>query len=163
MEVWRYITKTGKPVMFHSGILWDSSASADFTRLINYEPLLFIPGFRFSMAHVAWPWCDEMIALYGKSNYLRGANGDKAAELYIDLTPGTPPSFREEVFMKLFGTGYSLDRIMFGTDNCIYDYNTEAAKRWHKLDMSIYEKMGLEKEVIDRVYGGAFLRFIGAE
>lgn len=163
MEVWRYIAKTGKPVMFHSGILWDSSASADFTRPVNYEPLLFIPGFRFSMAHVAWPWCDEMIALYGKADYLKGANGDKVAELYIDLTPGTPPSFREEVFRKLFGTGYPLDRIMFGTDNCIDDYNTEAAKRWCRLDMSIYEKMGLESEVIDSVYGGAFLRFIGAE
>lgn len=163
MEVWRYIAKIGKPVMFHSGILWDSSASADFTRPINFEPLLFIPGFRFSMAHVSWPWCDEMIALYGKWNFLRSVNGGKVADLYVDLTPGTPPSYREEVFRKLFGTGYRLDHIMFGTDNRIFDYNVKSAKGWIDTDNAIYEKLGLSQQVIDDVYGGAFLRFIGEE
>lgn len=169
MEVWRYIAKTGKPVMFHSGILWDSSASANFTRPINYEPLLFIPGFKFSMAHVSWPWCDEMIALYGKASFLKRANGDKVAELYIDLTPGTPPPFRAEVFHKLFGSGkifsagYPLDHIMFGTDNRTFSYNVKGAKEWIERDMAIYEELELDRKVIDDVYGGAFLRFIGAE
>ena len=163
MEVWRYIAKTGKPIMFHSGILYDSSVSANFTRPINFEPLLFIPGLKFSMAHVSWPWCDEMISLYGKANYLHRANGDKVAELFVDTTPGTPVSFREEVFSKLFGTGYPLDHIMFGTDNRTFDYNVGGAKFWTGLDDGIYKKLGLTQKVSDDVNGGAFLRFIGAE
>ena len=161
MKLWRYIASKGKPILFHSGILWDWSVSAGYTKPLNFEPLLFIPGLKFAMAHVSWPWCDEMIALYGKSQFLHRTMGDQAAELYVDLTPGTPPSFREDVLRKLFCTGYDLSRIMFGSDCSTYDYGTAHTLEWVARDIAIYEKLGIKQEVIDSVYGGAFLRFIG--
>lgn len=161
MAVWRHIAAKGKPILFHSGILWDWSVSASFTRPLNFEPLLFIPGLRFAMAHVAWPWCDEMTALYGKWNFLHQTLGDGAAELFVDLTPGTPPSYREEVLTKLFGTGYDPFHIMSGLDHYTNDYSSGRALEWTKWDMAIYQKLDLSREITDSIYGGAALRFVG--
>ena len=68
------VAKTGKPIFFHSGILWDDSPSSKYNRPLNWEELLNrsegtidrIRGLRFSLGHCSWPWYDECIALYGK-------------------------------------------------------------------------------------------------
>ncbi|MGB9620718.1 MAG: amidohydrolase family protein, partial [Armatimonadota bacterium] len=97
LDVFRAIAESGKPIMFHSGILWDGHDSSRYNRPVEFESLLAVPGLRFSLAHVSWPWCDECIAVFGKLRL-----SDLAGKMYIDLTPGTPPIYRQEVLTRLF-------------------------------------------------------------
>ena len=66
LRCYRQMAKHGKPVTFHSGILWDGQDSSDNFRPANWEGLLEVPHLRFCLAHVSWPWYDECIAVYGK-------------------------------------------------------------------------------------------------
>ena len=66
MDLLNVIASLDKPVIFHSGILWDGNVSSKYNKPINWEALLDIPNLRFSMGHCSWPWIDECIALYGK-------------------------------------------------------------------------------------------------
>ena len=63
MEALGVIAKLGKPVFFHSGILWNGAVSSVYNKPVNWEALLEIPNLRFSMGHCSWPWHDECIAL----------------------------------------------------------------------------------------------------
>ncbi|TFG72459.1 MAG: hypothetical protein E4H27_02595, partial [Anaerolineales bacterium] len=50
MRTFRAITAAGKPIMFHSGILYDGKPTSQYSRPVNFEVLLDIPGVRFSLA-----------------------------------------------------------------------------------------------------------------
>ena len=95
MELLRLIASLDKPVLFHSGILWDGKFSSPYNHPMNFEALISIEGLRFSMGHCSWPWVDECIALYGK--FMNAADfGRMKAEMFFDLTPGTPEIYRED-------------------------------------------------------------------
>ena len=98
MALLRRIASLGKPVFFHSGILWDGEVSSAYNRPMNWEALLDIDGIRFSMGHCSWPWVDECVALYGKLLQARALG--KNVEMFYDLTPGTPKLYRKELFEK---------------------------------------------------------------
>ncbi len=130
LERLKQIAATGRPLLFHSGILFDHLESGKFTRPLVFECLINVPGLTFAMAHVGWPWCDEYIALYGK---LRAAQDNVLHNLglrmYAELTPGTPVVYRKEVLRKLYLTGYNLGkRVLWGTDSRANDYNAAAVK-----------------------------------
>ncbi len=162
MQVWTYIASKNKPILFHSGILYDFSADSEYNRPVNFEPLIFIKGLKFALAHISWPWCDELMGLYGKWNSAHAALGDKMAELFIDFTPGTPPIYREDALRKIFFIGFDdFEHFMFGVDNIANDYNVDYAKTWRERDEAIYAKFGLEQSIIDGVFGGTALKFIG--
>ena len=163
MKVWEYIAKKGKPILFHSGILYNDGPSAEYNRPGNFEYMLPIAGLKFALAHIAWPWCDELVAVFGKANYLRfEAFKTDVAEMYIDLTPGTPPFYREKALRTLIEVGYLSmpDHIMFGTDanSC---FNHEQVNRYINLDNSIYDKLGVPQEYRDKIYGKNLLNFVG--
>lgn len=75
--------------------------SSQYNRPSEFEPLLEINGLKFSLAHISWPWCDELIAVYGKFLNAYAGNPDHSVEMFIDITPGTPPIYRQEVLTKL--------------------------------------------------------------
>jgi predicted TIM-barrel fold metal-dependent hydrolase len=162
MEVYRAIAKSGKPMLFHSGILWDGMASAKFNRPGEFEALLEVEGLRFALAHVSWPWFDECIAVYGKFLNAYHNRKDLSVEMFIDVTPGTPPIYREEVLTKLFTVGYDIENnIFFGVDCSTNDYGSKYASEWIRRDNWIYEKLNLSKEIQERVYQKNLQRFIG--
>ena len=66
LRTFRSIADAGRPILFHSGILWDGKPSSQYNRPANFEALLAVDGLRFALAHISWPWHDECIALYGK-------------------------------------------------------------------------------------------------
>ncbi|MDD3155354.1 MAG: hypothetical protein PHS41_10840, partial [Victivallaceae bacterium] len=66
MSIFKIIAASGKPILFHSGILWDGKSSSKYNHPIEFECLLDVPKLKFALAHASWPWCDELIALYGK-------------------------------------------------------------------------------------------------
>ncbi len=147
------------PVFFHSGILWDGRCSSKYNRPIEFERLIELDNLRFSMGHCSWPWMDECIALYGKF-----LNCERAghAEMFFDLTAGTPEIYREELLTKLFTIGYDVpDNIFFGTDCDGEKYSFKWAKKWIDKDNSIYDKLGVPDKLRQKIYESNLLRFLG--
>lgn len=147
------VAKTGKPILFHSGILWDDSPSAQYNRPLNWEPLCTIPNLRFVLAHCSWPWTDECIALFGKflANHLK--HPELNNEMYIDLTPGTPVSYRRDLLTKLLHCGYDVEHnILWGTDNRAYDYNGAWARKWLNIDNALMDELFIDEETRELIF-----------
>ena len=161
MELLSQIAEVGLPICFHSGILWSPGVSGEYNRPLNWERLIEIPKIRFSLAHCSWPWYDECLALYGKFLFLSNQE-NFSAEMYLDLTPGTPQSYRRDLLTKLLTSGLDVDHhMMFGTDCGAGDYRVEWAKKWMKIDNEIYDGLGIQAEPRQRIFGGNMLRFFG--
>ncbi len=161
MEIYRHIAKREKPLLFHSGILWNEGPSANFNRPANFECLMDVEGLRLSLAHISWPWCDECIAIYGKICMMRYHQ----VEMYVDLTPGTPEIYRREALFRLHNSGYSVeDRLVFGTDCEANDYNAAGASKIIAADRKHYEALGIPAEIQEKCFSKNLLRFVrGAE
>jgi predicted TIM-barrel fold metal-dependent hydrolase len=162
MEVFNAIAENGKPILFHSGILWDGQASSIYNRPAGFEALLDIKDLKFCLAHISWPWIDECLAVYGKFLNAYSTKTDFAVEMFIDITPGTPIIYREEALKKLFTIGYDVENnIIFGSDCLVNNYNTNWVKDWKLRDNGIYVKLGIEDEITKKIYSENLLRFIG--
>ncbi|MBQ8696781.1 MAG: amidohydrolase family protein [Clostridia bacterium] len=160
MALLRKIASLNKPVLFHTGILWDGRFSSDYNRPLNFEALIDIEGLRFSMGHCSWPWIDECIALYGK--FLNARLGRNTAEMYLDITPGTPEIYREELLTKLFTIGYDVGgHLLFGTDCFVENYNSDWAKKWLDTDRRIMDKLGVSKACREGLYHNNLMNFLG--
>ena len=162
LPVFKKIAEHQRPILFHSGILWDGKPSSIYNRPAGFEALLEIEGLRFALAHISWPWCDELIAVYGKFLSASRKCNDMTAEMFIDLTPGTPPIYRREALTKLLTVGYDVDRNMiFGTDCSTNDYNVEKAKEWIARDTTIYRDLRMPEDVTENIFSGNLKRFLG--
>jgi predicted TIM-barrel fold metal-dependent hydrolase len=162
MQVFRAIAHAGKPILFHSGILWDGKPSSRYNRPAEFEALLDIDGLKFSLAHISWPWCDELIAVYGKFLNAYTRRPELSVEMFIDTTPGTPPIYRREALTKLLGVGYDIEHnVVFGTDCSANDYNVEWAKDWIQRDREVLSELGLDEEALGLMYGRNLQRFLG--
>lgn len=164
MDVLEKIAAVNKPVLFHSGICWDGMDSANYNRPGNFEALIEIPKLRFCLAHVSWPWFDECIAVYGKFNNAYFQRPELSCEMFIDVTPGTPRVYREEVFRHLLCSDYELRyNLMFGTDCNTASYNTAWSIEWQERDNALYEKLIPEdlEDFKEHIYGKNVLRFMG--
>jgi len=161
LAVLKEIASLGKPVIFHSGILWgDGEPSSKYNRPLNWEALLNVEGLRFSMGHCSWPWTDECIALYGK--FLNALNNGKSAEMFFDLTPGTPEIYRKELLTKLYTVGYNVgDNVLFGTDGNADSYRAEWTKQWLDLDREIMDELGVSLKNRRKLYCDNLMRFLG--
>ena len=162
LEICQAIATAGKPVLFHSGILWDCRNSANYNRPGNFEALLEIEGLRFSLAHISWPWCDECIAVYGKFQNALQNRDDLSVEMFVDTTPGTPPIDRPAVLTKLFKGHFDPARhVIFGSDAMANDYSVAWVKEWLERDGEIYQELGLTETVTNQIFGGNLRRFVG--
>lgn len=161
MEVFRAIAAAGKPILFHSGILYSDSPSSIYNRPVNFENLMFIPDIKFAMAHISWPWCDECIAVYGhfRSQKRRGSN--PGAELYIDFTPGTPPTYRKDAIYNVLTFAKNYDNILFGVDNVANNYSTDYAKSIITRDNDIFASLCVDEEIKEKYYEKNLKRFLG--
>lgn len=140
------IAEAGKPVLFHSGILWNGRDSSRYNRPAEFESLLAVPRLRFALAHASWPWIDECLAVYGKFRQAGRSDGRQDVRMFIDLTPGTPPIYRRDLFWKLAAIGYDLDEnLLYGSDNLADTYQPEWAGAWLARDQDLLRK--LEPEV----------------
>jgi len=162
IEVLREIARLDKPVFFHSGILWDGKESSKYNRPVHWEALVNIEGLRFSMGHCSWPWIDECIALYGQ--FLNAFTVRKPAEMFFDITPGTPEIYREELLTKLYTVGYDVgNNIMFGTDSSADTYSPAWPGKWLNTDRKILQKLGVSKANMEKLYSHNLMRFLGKE
>ena len=161
IKAYEKMAKAGKPVLFHSGILWDGRPSSKCTRPGNWEELIDIPKLRFACAHISWPWCEECVAVYGKFlNALTRASWARA-EMFVDTTPGTPRRRRKSALEMLYGYDYDMnERVMFGTDCRTNTYAVAWAKEWLERDDSILAPLGKSVVDMDSYYRRAFQRFL---
>lgn len=160
LKMLQEIANLNLPVFFHTGILWDGEVSSNYNRPINWESLIDIKGLRFSMGHCSWPWIDECIALYGK--FLNALNRKDTAEMFFDITPGTPEIYRKELLTKLFTIGYNVgNNIMFGTDASANTYRSEWTENWLNIDRDIMDELGISRETRELMYYHNLLRFLG--
>ena len=161
--VFEAVARSGLPILFHSGILWDGQASSVYNRPAGFESLFGIGGLRFALAHISWPWCDEAIAVYGKFlNALGRQPPEDAVEMFIDTTPGTPPIYREGALQRLYTVGYDVERnVTFGTDGCAHDYNVAWAREWIERDLGILRGLPISETARADVFSGNLLRFLG--
>lgn len=163
MPVYQAIARHDKPLLFHSGILWDGRASSMFNRPAAFEPLLEVPRLRFALAHMSWPWLDECLAVYGKFLNASQMRPD-APEMFIDLTPGTPPIYRREALTKLYTIGYDVrENVLFGTDCGTTRYNAAWSREWQVRDAAILETLGVGRKAIADYFGGNLRRWLGGE
>jgi len=162
MKVFKLIAGVNRPILFHSGILWDGKPSSQYNRPSEFEVLLGIPGLKFSLAHISWPWCDELIAVYGK--FLNAYSNDpgQSVEMFVDITPGTPPIYRREALTKLFTVGYDIENnIIFGSDCGTSPYNTGWTRQWIERDRNVFQDLGLNKKILEAIYSRNLKRFVG--
>lgn len=164
METYRAIAAHQKPILFHSGILWDGRPSSQYNMPHTFECLLEVPGLRFSLAHVSWPWCDECIAVMGKFMNALALRPDLSVEMFVDTTPGTPVRWRREVFEKLFTGDYDvLHSVIFGSDCIAESYNIQWTRDWLERDRAILCDLGVpaSADFERRLFGENLLRFLG--
>jgi len=165
MRMLEKIASLNKPVVFHSGILYDGKVSSSYNRPTNWECCLDIPNLRFALSHCSWPWIDECIAVYGKFRSARIVHKQRVtSEMFIDITPGTPNIYRKELMTKLHFIGYGLEtNILFGTDMRVQTYSGERAAAGIKRDDDIYDELGIDEAKRELIYGKNQLRFLGIE
>ncbi|MFA6713745.1 MAG: amidohydrolase family protein [Victivallaceae bacterium] len=164
MRVFRQIAEKNKPILFHSGILWDGKVSSKYNRSLEFECLLEIPRLKFALAHVSWPWCDELIALYGKFLNAMALNPETSTEMFIDTTPGTPVIYREDVLKKLYTVGYDIENnLLFGLDSYADEYNLSWNRDWIARDKKILQGLALNDKQIEKYFSGNIKRFLGIE
>lgn len=157
------IASVNKPILFHSGILYDGkNASGNYNRPCGFEVLLKIPKLRFALAHISWPWTDECISVYGKfCNYLECFSHENAAEMFVDTTPGTPRLYRRDALTKLLEQHPSVAKhIIWGSDCRTGNYNTEGVLSTRNRDECIYRELGYGQDFLDDLYGNNFFRFL---
>ena len=161
MTVYSAIAALGKPLLFHSGILWDGKVSSKFNRPGEFESMLEVDKLIFALAHISWPWTNECIAVYGKFLNAVGRRPGLSSEMYVDVTPGTPPIYREDALMKLTMTGYDIaDNVLFGVDSMASNYNPGWAGEWIQRDSDILDRLGLS-DIKSRYFGDNLKRFLG--
>lgn len=162
MTIFTAIADANLPILFHSGILWDGKPSSSYNRPAAFEALLTVKGLRFSLAHISWPWCDELIAVYGKFLHAHAPDRDSSVEMFIDTCPGTPPIYRPDALTKLFTVGYDVaSNVVFGTDFVTHDYSALSCQQLIERDMNIFKEIGLDKDTLDAIYAGNLKRFLG--
>lgn len=161
MPVYRAIAEARKPLLFHSGILWDGQPSSKFNRPSEWEAMLDVPKLRFALAHISWPWVDECVAVYGKFQSALGKRPDLSCEMFIDLTPGTPRIYRQDALTKVFTVGYDVRKnVLFGTDGTTKWYPTDWAPYWIRRDNEIYDVIEVGPETRENVFHRNLERFL---
>ena len=137
------MAETGLPVMFHSGVDNYPHLSSPNNRPIAFEKMLNVRGLRFSLAHIGWPWCDEFVGIFAKFSFARSADGPGVhAEMFVDVTPGTPGIFRREAMRKLYLAGYNVrPRTFWGTDRIVNDYKPDLVRRMMARDIAIIDEI----------------------
>ena len=159
MQVWERIAGLGKPILFHSGILYGNGPWSQYNRPVFFEALFDIPNLRFAIAHVSWPWCDECLAVYGYWQN-RKERGTSSAEMFIDTTPGSPKIYRNDIFYKIYNIGYEIENnIIFGTD-CNSIYSSDYTKEIITMDNEALKFAAVSNEQRDKYYYKNFLRFL---
>lgn len=151
--IYEKMQELGKPIQFHSGILYGFGDSSRFCQPVLYEALIHFPRLKFALAHISWPWIDECIATWGRFNSASGY-AKRLNQMWIDCSRGTPDAWRVEAMRKVIpfcGTA----QIMYGTD-CTPGGMAETAPVHIRKDRDILKnEIGVSDEQLEQFFWGA--------
>ena len=163
MPVYQRIADLGKSILFHSGILWDWGDNGNYNRPCNFECLMGVSNIKFALAHVSWPWTDECLSVYGKFTNLWEHPSFRNQFMHIDLTPGTPMCYRQDVLNTIHDVDYwgIRDRMLFGSDAFTSTFDGAFIADWAKNDTEMLLKAGYDQETVDKVLYDNAMAFWG--
>lgn len=163
MPVYQRIADLGKSILFHSGILWDWGDNGNYNRPCNFECLMGVSNIKFALAHVSWPWTDECLSVYGKFTNLWEHPSFRNQFMHIDLTPGTPMCYRQDVLNTIHDVDYwgIRDRMLFGSDAFTSTFDAAFIADWAKNDTEMLLKAGYDQETVDKVLYDNAMAFWG--
>ena len=163
MPVYQRIADLGKSILFHSGILWDWGDNGNYNRPCNFECLMGVSNIKFALAHVSWPWTDECLSVYGKFTNLWEHPSFRNQFMHIDLTPGTPMCYRQDVLNTIHDVDYwgIRDRMLFGSDAFTSTFDGAFIADWAKNDTEMLLKGGYDQETVDKVLYDNAMAFWG--
>lgn len=140
-----------KPVMFHSGFSWEPDSPSKYGRPILYEDIAMeYPSLRFCLAHLGWPWVDELCMMLLKYPNVY----TDTATVFMD----SPANYYDQIFMKNMAPGWLqnnlMDKVMFGSN----------LPRFRQVRIREgLEKLPIRKDVLDKILGGNAKVFLGME
>jgi hypothetical protein len=148
--VYEKAQELGIPILFHSGILWGVKDDSQYCRPVYYEALLDYPKIKFAMAHMSWPWYDELLAVCGKFRAAMGRDPSRIQQIYIDITSGAPRFWKVDALRKAM-IYLGDDILMFGSD--ANATGGEYMKRRFQEDMSMLrEEVGVRRETLEKIF-----------
>jgi predicted TIM-barrel fold metal-dependent hydrolase len=155
--IYEKMCQLGKPLHFHSGILYAFGDSSRFCRPVLYETLINYPGLKFALAHIGWPWTDECLAVFGHSRSLAGTRGDSSG-MWIDTCRGTPDAWREDALRKavIFA---GCTRLMYGTDTYPSGLATTAPVHIRKDTDLLRNEIGVSEQQLEDFFWNAAEQF----
>ncbi|MCC6445327.1 MAG: amidohydrolase [Armatimonadetes bacterium] len=159
LPIYEKMQALGRPIQFHSGILYGFGDSSRFCQPVLYEPLVHFPGLRFSLAHIGWPWVDECLAVFGRFRAAAGYRTDRC-QMWIDTCRGTPDAWREEALRKAVPF-CGMSRLMFGVDCDPASLPGNAPAHVAKDLTILRDIMGLTQEQVQTFFWGACEAFYG--
>lgn len=143
--------RENKPVTFHAGFSWEPDSPSKYGRPILYEDVaVAYPNLRFCLAHLAWPWVDELCMLLLK---YRNVYTDTAT-VFMD----SPSNYYEQIFMKNMAPGWLQNNLM---DKVMYGSNLPRFRQVRT--KAGLEHLGVRKDVLDKILGGNARVFLGME
>jgi len=154
---YKKIEEYGKPMLFHTGILWGLSDTSQYCRPAFFEIMLHYPKIRFAMAHISWPWTDECLAVNGK--FKSNQKGEWTS--YVDITSGAPRIWKADALRKAL-CYLGDEHILYGSDCRLPDGADYAALRLRE-DKEMLREAGASPETIDRILNKNPLRWLGVE
>ncbi|MCF6174530.1 MAG: amidohydrolase family protein [Victivallaceae bacterium] len=164
MKTFQLIADTGRPILFHSGTLWDGKPSSKYNQPVNFEALLDIKNLRFSLAHISWPWTDGCIALYGKFYSSLQRNPAVSCKMFIDITPGTPAIYRENALRTLYTVGYDIENnVIFGSDAKVEDYGIYHVHDKIDRDVAILKSLHQSEMSLNKLFADNLISFISGD
>lgn len=152
---YKKIEEHGKPMLFHTGILWGVSDTSQYCRPAFFEIMFHYPGIRFAMAHISWPWTDECIAVNLK--FKENQEGEWTS--YIDITTGAPRIWKVDALRKALAC-LGDDHIIYGSDARLPEGPDYAALRLRE-DTEMLREAGASTETIQRIMSTNALKWLG--
>ena len=137
-----------RPVMFDAGLSWEPNAPLAACHPLAFERTIMThPDIRFCLAHFAWPWVREMVALM-----LKYPNCYTETSItYLD----SPEEMMARLFTEDMGSRWyerSLShQVMFGSNTPRF--------RAFKLKRAL-DAVPMRDDARERLYGGTALRFL---
>ena len=143
------INAYGKPMLFHSGILWSWGNTSKYCRPAEFEIMCEYPRIRFALAHMSWPWTDECIAMIQKLQHMQPEHGQEWTG-YIDITTGAPRIYKVDAMRKalaLIGDSH----LVYGSD-CGSPENPDSYRHNLAEDREIMQEAGATAEQLERIF-----------
>lgn len=146
------------PVLAHSGIFIDGR-SGRFCRPTFFEALRAYPELRVTLAHLAWPWTDEAIAV-GLIDLINGVAPDNA-QFRFDISFGAPPVYRRDVLdkaLQVLGPGL----LQFGSD-CFLPCSADQLLERRRWVDELLDQLNVDAAARDRIFCGTAAAWLNIE